>query len=322
MNEFTNDFSRRQLLKAGVATSVVSALGTSIGCAATPTARAAAPGPILRSVPKTGEKLPVVGVGTNAFGVTAPEELAGIRAVLNDMSGLGGSVIDTARVYGSSEEVIGRLLKELGNRGKYFLATKTPMGGDMAAGRAVLEESFKRLQVDKVDLLQIHNFAGLNELMAHFVDYKKEGKIRYIGISTSMDSQYEQMLAAIDNQPLDFIQVDYSIGNRGAAERILPMAKDKGLAVLINVPFGGRGRSFFPRVAGKPLPDFAKDIGATSWAQFFLKYIIANSAVTAAIPGTTTAAHLIDNQAAGRGAVPDAAMVKKMEEFWDAMPSA
>lgn len=309
-------FSRRGVLKAGVAAGVAAAMGHPVLQAAAP-----AGAPILRKIPSSGEMLPVIGTGTNAFGVSAPADLDQIRGVLREKHTLGGTVIDTARGYGTSEVVIGTLLAELGNRDKYFLATKTPMGGDLSGGAAVLEESFKRMQVSKLDLLQIHNFNGLNELMPHFVEFKKAGKIRYIGCSTSVDAQYQQMLDAMHNHKLDFIQVDYSIGNRGAAEKILPMAKDMGIAVLINVPFGGRGRTLFPRVAGKPLPDFAKEIGAASWAQFFLKYIIGNEAVTAAIPGSTTVEFLRDNQAAGRGVVPDAAMRKRMEEYWDALPA-
>jgi aryl-alcohol dehydrogenase-like predicted oxidoreductase len=308
--------SRRTLLAAGVAAGVTAALGSPLAAAAE-----AGGAPILRRIPSSGEQIPVVGVGTNAFGVTAPEELSAIREVLRTMPDLGGKVIDTARGYGSSEEVIGRLLAELGNRDKFFLATKTPMAGDISAGKAVLDESFRRLQVSRIDLLQIHNFHGLEELMPHFTEYKAAGKIRYIGCTTSVDRQYPEMIAALEKHKLDFIQVDYSVGNRGANERILPMARDKGVAVLINVPFGGRGRSFFPRVAGKPVPDFVKEIGVATWAQFFLKYIIANPAVTAAIPGTTTVDYLRDNQAAGRGAVPDAAMAKRMEEYWDSLPA-
>ncbi|MEY2855330.1 MAG: hypothetical protein RL030_2462 [Pseudomonadota bacterium] len=309
-------YSRRHLLKAGVAAGVAAAMGPSVLHAA-----AVGGAPILRKIPSTGEPLPVIGIGTNAFGVSAPEELNAIREVLREMPGLGGKVIDTARGYGSSEEVIGKLLAEIGNRDKFFLATKTPLGGDVSGGKAVLDESFRRLQVSKIDLLQIHNFLGLNELLPHFAEYKTAGRIRYIGCTTSVDSQYEQMFAAMHDHKLDFIQVDYSIGNRSANEKILPMARDMGIAVLTNVPFGGRGRTLFPRVAGKPLPDFAKDIGAETWAQFFLKYIIGNTAVTATIPGTTTVDFLRDNQAAGRGVVPDAAMRKRMEEYWDALPA-
>lgn len=308
--------SRRRILQAGVAAGVAAAIGSPLLQAAAP-----AGAPILRKIPSTGEELPMIGTGTNAFGVSDPKELEEIRGVLREKHTLGGTVIDTASGYGTSEEVIGRLLAELGNRDKYFLATKTPMRGDFSVGAPVLEESFRRLQVSKLDLLQIHNFAGLTELMPHFTEFKQAGKIRYIGCSTSVDAQYQQMLDAMHNHKLDFIQVDYSIGNRSADEKILPMARDMGIAVLINVPFGGRGRTLFPRVAGRPLPDFAKDIGVESWAQFFLKYIIGNTAVTAAIPGSTTVAFLKDNQAAGRGVVPDAAMRKRMEEYWDALPA-
>jgi aryl-alcohol dehydrogenase-like predicted oxidoreductase len=308
------EVSRRSAIKTGVAAGVCAALGTGLASAAAPAMQ-----PILRTIPSSGEKIPVVGIGTNAFGVSAPEDLAAIREVLRTMPDLGGKVIDTARGYGSSEEVIGQLLSELGNRDKFFLATKTPLGGDVSGGKAVLDESFRRLKVSRIDLLQIHNFLGLEELMPHFIDYKKEGKIRYIGITTSMDSQYEQMLATMSKHKLDFIQVDYSIGNRGAEEKILPLAQEKGIAVLINVPFGGRGRSFFPKVADKPLPDFAKEFDATTWAQFFLKYNLSHPTVTACIPGTTTAAYLQDNQQAGRGRLPDAAMRKRMEEYWDAL---
>jgi aryl-alcohol dehydrogenase-like predicted oxidoreductase len=271
---------------------------------------------ITRSIPSTGEKIPVIGVGTNAYGVAAPEEVAAIKSVLQRMPDLGGKIIDTARGYGSSEVVIGQLLAELGNRDKFFLCTKTPLSGDVSGGAPVLDESFKRLKVDRIDLLQVHNFLGLDELMPHFLEYKQAKKIRYIGVTTSVDAQYPNMLAAMNKYKLDFIQVDYSIDNRGAADQILPLAQEKGIAVLNNVPFGGRGRSVFPRLAGKALPDFAKEIDATTWAQFMLKYNLSNPAITGIIPGTTTVEYLVDNQLGARGRVPDAALRKRMEEFW------
>jgi aryl-alcohol dehydrogenase-like predicted oxidoreductase len=310
-------FSRRRVLQAGVAAGVAATVGTTVASAATP----AKPAVLMRTIPSTGEKIPAVGVGTNAFGVTAAEELAELRKVLQAMPGLGGSLIDTAQAYGTSEEVIGKLLADLGNRDKFFLATKTPLAGDISGGAAVLDRSFRRLQVSKIDLLQIHNVYGLDELMPHFLEYKRAGKIRYIGISTSVDRQYEQMQAALAKHKFDFMQIDYSIGDRSAADTLLPMAQEKGIAVINNVPFGGRGRSYFPRVAGKPLPDFAKDFDATTWAQFFLKYNLSNPAITAVIPGTTTVAYLEDNQAAGRGRLPDSGQRKKMEEFWDSLPA-
>jgi aryl-alcohol dehydrogenase-like predicted oxidoreductase len=317
MDSSHKEFSRRQLLQAGVAAGV--AVATHGAFAAAPTKPLA---PILKAIPATGEKLPVVGTGTNAYGVSSAEELAELKKVLTAMPDAGGKVIDTARAYGSSEEVIGNLLADIGNRDKYFLATKTPLGGDVSAGKAVLDESFSRLKVSKLDLLQIHNVHGVTQLLPAYNEYKAAGKVRYIGITTSVDNQYEALVAAINANKFDFLQVDYSIGNRGAAERVLPLAQEKGMGVLINVPFGGRGRSFFPRVAGKPVPAWAaEEFDASTWAQFFLKYIVSHPAVTAAIPGTTSMAFLEDNQQGGRGRLPNAAQRKKMEEYWDSLPT-
>lgn len=316
-SRFDTRVSRRQILQTGMVGGATLALGSRLAWAAT---QASLP-LITKAIPSTGEKLPVVGTGTNAYGVSSPEELAVIKAVLERMPQLGGKVIDTARGYGRSEEVIGQILKELGNREQFFLATKTPLAGDVSGGAAVIDESFRRLQVDKIDLLQIHNFLGLDELMPHFVEYKQAKKIRYIGVTTSVDQQYPQMLAAMRKYKLDFIQVDYSIDNRSAADEVLPLAQEKGIAVLNNVPFGGRGRSVFPRLAGKALPAFAADIGVTSWAQFMLKYNFSHPTITAVIPGTTTVEYLLDNQQAARGVLPDAAMRKRMEEAWATIAS-
>jgi aryl-alcohol dehydrogenase-like predicted oxidoreductase len=310
------DISRRRVIQAGVAAGVALAMGQSFAAAASSLPL------ITKAIPSTGEKLPVVGTGTNAYGVTSAEDLAELKRVLTAMPQLGGTVIDSARGYGTSEEVIGKLLADIGNRDKFFLATKTPMNGDMSGGKAVLDVSFRQLQVSRIDLMQIHNLHGMNELMPHLKEYKAAGKIRYIGMSTSTDGQYEGIMQAIRTHKPDFVQVDYSVGNRGAADNVLPLAQEMGLGVLINVPFGGRGRSFFPRVAGKAVPDWAaKEFDATTWAQFFLKYIVSHPAVTAAIPGTTSMAFLEDNQAGGRGRLPNAAQRKKMEEYWDALPS-
>jgi len=314
MSSSSRDYSRRQIIQGGVAAGVTMAMGA-------PFAAAAAPQPITKPIPSTGEKLPVIGIGTNDFSKTAAAELAELKRVLTAMPNLGGTVIDTAAAYQQSEDVIGKLLADIGNRDKFFIATKTPLGGDISGGKAVLDNSFRRLQVSKIDLLQIHNLHGMNELMPHFKEYKSTGKIRYIGMSTSTDAQYDGIMQAMRTHKPDFVQVDYSIGNRSAAEKVLPLAQELGLGVLINVPFGGRGRTLFPRVANTAVPDWVRqEIEATTWAQFFLKYIISHPAVNVAIPGTTTVAYLEDNQAAGRGRLPNAAQRKKMEEYWDSLP--
>jgi aryl-alcohol dehydrogenase-like predicted oxidoreductase len=305
--------SRRTMIERGLAGGVGLSLGSSTLSWA---AQTAALPLITKTIPSTGEKLPVIGLGTNAYGVTAPEEFAARREVLKHFPELGAKVVDTARGYGESETVIGRILAELGNRDKIFLATKMPIRGPVASGDGELEMAFKRLQTNKIDLMQIHNFHEIDTLFPRLEEWKKAGKVRYIGVTTSTDNQYPLMKAALNERKLDFIQVDYSIDNRGAADEILPLAQDKGAAVLINVPLGGRRGNVLSRLAGKPLPSWAAEIGVTSWAQLMLKYAISHPVVTAVIPGTTKLAHLEDNQRAGRGSVFDAATRKKIEEFW------
>lgn len=303
--------SRRSVVAGGLAGGVSLALGSRLSFAA--------PKPsslplITKPIPSTGEKLPVVGIGTNQYSVTGAAEIAARREVLEHLPRLGGKVVDTAFRYGDSEVVIGNLVKQLGNRDQLFIATKTATPGEVPTA-AVLDKAFERLQTQKIDLLQIHSFRGIDELFPLLVDAKKAGKVRYIGVTTSSDQQYPDMVEALNKRRLDFIQVDYSIGNQGA-EHILQLAKDKGVAVLINVPLGGRGASLLSKVKNKPLPDWAREIDATSWPQILLKYTIAHPAVTVVIPGTTKLAHLEDNQLAGRGRLPDAAFRKKIEQYW------
>jgi aryl-alcohol dehydrogenase-like predicted oxidoreductase len=313
--------SRRSVIQGGLAAGVGLAVSSPWAAAAELAARQAQQGgsnlPVItKPIPSTGEMLPVVGLGTNQYSVTAPEEIAARREVLQNFPKLGAKVIDTARAYGESEVVIGNLIEELGNRDQIFLATKTPIRGDIAAGNGELELAMQRLQTDRIDLLQIHNFHGIDTLFPRLLEWEQAKKIRYVGITTSTDEQYPQVLDALGKLKLDFLQVDYSIDNRGAEEKILPLAREKGVAVLINVPLGGRRGSVLSKVAGKPLPAWAADYDATSWAQLLLKYSISHPAVTAVIPGTTKLAHLQDNQLAGRGRLPDAAGRKRIEELW------
>jgi len=289
--------------------------------AATTPASASAPAdaPILRAIPSSGEKLPVIGLGTNNYSPTTLEERLTRRVVLERLPRLGGRVVDTAPAYRESETVLGELMAELGNRERLFLATKvTAPGGSVDQGRAMIEQSFRRLQTARIDLLQVHNLDGLDVLMPELESLKRTGRIRYFGITTSRAAQYPAMLAAMRRYPLDFIQVDYSLGNRAAAEAILPLARQRRQAVLINLPFGGRrDGNLFAQVRDKALPPWAAEFGAGSWAQFFLKYVIGHPAVTAVIPGMTKLANLEDNARAGVGALPDAAMRQRIEKFWD-----
>ena len=271
---------------------------------------------IQKEIPSSGEKLTVVGVGTNKFGTDDEEALGRIQGVLRDMPGLGGSLVDTAQGYGKSEEVIGRLVEANGNRNELFIATKTPTRGDVNA--EVVAAAYKRLRTDTIDLFQVHNFNQTDTALALLANEKAEGRARYIGCSTSSDRQYDQLKAAMNNYKLDFIQVDYSIDNRNAAEEILPMAQDKGIAVLVNMPFGGRrnAASTFGRVSDVELPEWAAEIDVSSWAQFFLKFVVSHPAVTAAIPGMTKPHHLADNMLAARGRLADASMREEMIGLW------
>jgi aryl-alcohol dehydrogenase-like predicted oxidoreductase len=304
--------SRRDVLRAGIAGGAVIALGATV-------AQSADAAPILKAIPSSGEKIPVIGLGTNAYGVTDAAELAARKEVLQRMSSLGGRVIDTAHAYGRSEEVIGELLASLGNRNDYFLATKTPMGS-IADAKAAIDESFRRLRTDHIELLQVHNMNNSDQQLPAFREYKQSRKIRYLGVTTSQDGHYDEMLRVMRGHALDFIQVDYSLGNRSAEEKILPLAQERGIAVLANVPLGGRRGSLISNIGDKPLPPWASEIGATSWAQLLLKYVVSHPAVTCAIPGTTKLKHAQDNQGAGRGALPDAGMRKKMEQLWESKP--
>ena len=275
---------------------------------------------ITKAVPSTGERLAIVGVGTNNYSPTTPEEKAARREVLAGLTAAGASVIDTAPAYRQSEEVIGELLADIGNRKDAFIATKVSAdNGNVAQGMAMIQESRRRLRTDVLDLVQIHSLNGVDVLFPHLNELKKKREIRYIGVTTSSPSQHEAMLNLINTQPLDFIQVDYSLANRAAADAVLPAALAKRVGVLVNLPFGGRRAetSLFARVRNAEIPQWAADIGASTWGQIFLKYVISHPAVTVAIPGMTRLAHLEDNLAAARGRLPDAMMRARMEKYWD-----
>lgn len=311
--------SRRDALKVGALATAGLALGSPSLSAFTGTARREL---ITKPIPSTGERLPVIGLGTNAYSVDTAEAMAPLRDVIRTMPRLGGTLIDTARVYGRSEEVIGEIVEDLGIRDDLFIATKTPIRGDLGDPHEEIQTSLDQLRMDHLDLILIHNLHGLDHFMPAFIEAKEAGTVRYIGMSTSVESQYPAQMEAMRRYPLDFIQVDYSIANRGAADAILPLAADRGMAVMINVPFGGRGggaASTFGQVADREFPGWAAEADIGSWAQFFLKYVVSHPAVTVAIPGTTQQRHLEDNQGAGRGRLPDAAMRRQMEAFWDAL---
>lgn len=275
--------------------------------------------PVRRAIPSTGEQLAVIGVGTNRYNPTTDEERLSRKAVLAGLTAAGASLIDTAPSYGESERVIGDLLAEIGNRGRCFLATKvTARSGTREEGVAMLEASRQKLRSDRLDLVQVHNLVGTAVLLPLLREQVAAKRIRYVGITTSRDPQYAEFEQVMATERLDFVQVDYSIANRGAAERLLPLAQERGMAVLVNMPFGGpREGNLFGKLKDRPLPEWAAEIGAASWGQVLLKYILGHPAVTCVIPGMTRLANLEDNLGAGRGVMPDAALRRRMETWWD-----
>jgi len=318
------DISRRNAIFLTAALALGACKHTGSSTMPSPSKPPAKPGRddlVQKAIPSTGEKLTIVGIGTRDFGTNySPESRAALREMLRVYPGLGGAVIDTAPSYRDSEQIIGELTSELALRPKLFLANKVNAGraADVAAEvRSQFETGLQRLRTDKLDLLQIHNLAAVDQSLPPLRDWKQAGRIRYLGITTSSENQYAQMAAIMRAQTLDFVQVDYAINSREAADVVLPLAADRGMAVMINLPFGRL--SAFTKTTGKPLPDFAAELGCTSWPQLLLKYVVSHPAVTVAIPGTRKVEHITDNMAAARGAMPDAAMRKRIESYYDAL---
>lgn len=282
---------------------------------------------IERAIPSSGEKLPVVGLGSSATfsAVARSDDIEALKAVLKTMTDRGAKVFDTAPSYGASEQVAGNIADELGITKKLFWATKVnaQRGGqpaDPAAISAQIEQSFQRYKQPVIDLIQVHNLA---DPPAHFKvlrKLKEEGRIRYTGLTSTSERQYGEFAAMMRNEPIDFIGVDYAADNRSADELILPLAMERKIGVLVYLPFGRT--SLFQRAAGRELPEWAAEFDAKSWAQFFLKFIVSHPAVTCVTPSTTKPVNMIDNIGGGIGRLPDEAMRKRMAEFVDALPPA
>lgn len=279
----------------------------------------AATDPLIRkTIPSSGETIPVIGLGTNRYGVDASEAArAPLRAALKRFAELGGTLIDTAPMYRSSETVLGDLISELGIRDEFFVATKTDRTGGPGETRAQLKESQEKLHTRKFDLMQVHNLLGWQDALPVLREWKQEGLIRYIGITTSRADQYSDFEQVMKKEELDFIQVNYSLEQTESADRLMPLAADRGMGVIINRGFGG-GR-IFEKVGEQPVPEWASEFGCTSWAQFLLKYAVSHPAATVAIPGMTKVRHVEDNLLAARGRLPDAAERKRMEAFYAAL---
>ena len=280
---------------------------------------------ITRAIPSTGERLPIIGLGSSATfaQVARSDDVAALRAVMERLVALGGRVFDTAPAYGASEEVAGRIAQELGIATRLFWATKLNAArrlgsADPAAAREQVEASLRRIGKPVIDLIQVHNMADVAVQLPVLREYKEKKRVRYIGVTTTFQRQYDELVQAMREQPIDFIGTDYAIDERHAEKTILPLAQEKGIAVLVYAPFG-RTR-LWARVKGRPLPDWAREFDATTWAQFFLKFVASHPAVTAITPATSRPANMADNMGAASGRLPDAAMRKRMIEHVESLP--
>ena len=282
-----------------------------------PAAFAGSAGVIRRPIPSTGEMIPIIGLGTNRYGVGGSEEArAPLKEALARFHEWGGTVIDTAPSYRTSESVLGDLMAELSMRDDMFVATKVDKEdpGDIDGQ---IRDSQSKLRTESFELIQVHNVRYWQTSLPVLRDWKEKRLVKYTGITTSRSSEYEELEKAMKAEEMDFVQLNYSLEQRGSAERLLPLAADRGIAVIANRTFGG-GR-IFKAVGDQPLPNWAIELGMTSWAQFLLKYALSHPAATVAIPGMTKVRHVDDNFGASHEPMPDAAQRAKMEAFYEAL---
>jgi aryl-alcohol dehydrogenase-like predicted oxidoreductase len=279
-----------------------------------------------RAIPSSGEMLPVVGLGSSATfsRMARSEDRDALRGVIRTMVDGGATVFDTAPSYGASEEVAGEIAGELGVADRIFWATKVNVAGrgggtaDAAAARAQIDDSFRKLGVDTVDLIQVHNLGDVPTQLGILKELKGEGRIRYLGVTTTSERQYAELERIMRNEPLDFIGIDYAVDNRTVESAILPLAQERKIGVLVYLPFG-RTR-LWQRVEGRELPEWASEFDATSWAQFFIKFILGHPAVTVVTPATSNPKHMADNIGGGIGRLPDDAMRERMAALVEELP--
>ncbi|MEP5569337.1 MAG: aldo/keto reductase [Halioglobus sp.] len=314
--------SRRELLK-------ISAMATAAGLLPADVLKAATNGELItREIPGTGERLPIVGLGTSASfrSLAAADDLTPLKEVISVLLENGGTVCDTAPSYGEAEQAAGNIVQKLDATKRVFWATKVntvPRGETSTTAkeaRAQIEKSFEYIGKDPIDLIQVHNLKDVPTQMGVLKELKEEGRVRHIGTTYTGQSRFPELAEAMRKEPIDFIGVNYAVDDREAAEQILPLAQDLGIAVLVYVPFG-RTR-LWQRVRDREIPAWSSEMGIKSWGQFFIKYAAAHPAVTVVTPATSKPHHMLDNIGAAYGELPDAAMQQRMADYIDALPSA
>ena len=312
--------TRRECLSLAATAGALWALGPRL-------AAAQQSGPLItRPIPSTGERLPIIGLGSStSFSEAAQDDTEAVRSVLAKMIELGGKVFDTAPAYGASEQVAGKIVKEIDTKHEIFWATKLNAAGwggrtaDPNAARAQVAASFDRLGRDKIDLIQVHNVADLEGQFPILRELKQQGRVRYIGTTSTFKGQYDVLERFMrSTNDCDFIGIDYSVDNRSAEERILPLAREKNIAVLGYMPTGRK--RLFEIVKGHDVPDWAHEFGAQTWGQFILKFAASHPAMTVVTPATSKPEHMVDNMGAAHGRLPTDAERKRMVDFVSKLP--
>jgi diketogulonate reductase-like aldo/keto reductase len=299
--------NRRDVLK------MFGAMALSGAAAGSQDSQESRPRPATRPIGSTREGIPPIGLGTwQTFDVgSSREERAPLAEVLKAFVELGGRVVDTSPMYGKAEGVVGDLVSASGQRQRLFLATKV-WTAKKGGGVPQMEESLRRLKTDVVDLMQVHNLVNVGTHLPVLRDWKRAGRIRYLGVTHYTARGQDEILRVVASEPVDFIQINYSVRERDAEKRVLPFARERGIAVIANRPFAGG--DLLRRLSRKPVPAWATEVDCRSWAQLLLKFVISHPAITCAIPATSKVAHLRDNMAAGAGNMPDEKIRERIAE--------
>ena len=300
---------RRQLIFGGIGAMALSAWPAGLGRAASD------PAVMMRAIPSSGEKIPVVGLGSwITFNVgNDPELLDSSAGVMKAFFAHGGKLIDSSPMYGSSQDTIGYGLNKLSAKADVFSADKV-WTGDASEGPEQIEASRRHWGVDRFDLLQVHNLVSWQAHLDTLLDMKQAGRLRYAGVSTSHGRRHDELETIMREQPIDFVQLTYNIEDRDVEQRLLPLAQERGIAVIVNRPY--QRKALLRTVEGKPLPGWVEETGARSWAQFLLRFVISHPAVTCAIPATTREDHVIENMAAALGELPDQKVRARMAQYF------
>jgi aryl-alcohol dehydrogenase-like predicted oxidoreductase len=318
MSHGASSLTRRAAMTGGLSLGLAALAADVVDASESPLARGEGQMPLItKPIPQTGERLPVIGLAAGTFDQRLNNSADATRALLNALIARQGKLIDTGLTGGKSEQLIGTALAAIGARDRVFLAARIA-GSDAQAVKASIDESFRNLRTDRIDLLQLQDLSAIDTLFPELEKLKRAGRVRYVGAVSASAADNDRMLAVMRKHALDFVQINYSMRDRSAAEQLLPLAQERRIGVIANSPFGGSGFSVYSHIRDRDLPDWAAGLDIVSWRQFFLKYVVSHPAVTCCIPGILDVERMDLELQAARGRLPDPAIRKRMEELWEA----